>query len=66
MAMSFSVTEVQKVLKGADYPMDGPQLADLAKRNGAADELVEVLRGLPEVDGPNAVMKHLKGRLGNG
>lgn len=62
--MSFQVTEVQKALAGADYPMDGPQLADLAQRNGADSELVEALRGLREVEGPNGVMKELKGRLG--
>jgi hypothetical protein len=62
--MAFQVTEVQRVLKGADYPMDGPSLADLAKRNGAADELVVALRGLGQVDGPNGVMKELKGKLG--
>ena len=33
--MAFQVTEVQKALKGANYPMDGDQLADLAQRNGA-------------------------------
>ena len=61
---SFQVTEVQKALKGADYPMAGPQLADLAKSNGADDELVDMLRGLREVDGPNGVMKELKAHLG--
>jgi hypothetical protein len=63
--MSFQVTEVQKALKGADYPMDGKQLADLAQQNGAGDDLVEALRRLREVDGPNGVMKELKGELGN-
>lgn len=63
-AMSFQVTEVQKALAGADYPMDGPQLADLAQRNGADAELVEALRGVREVEGPNGVMKELKGELG--
>jgi hypothetical protein len=62
--MAFQVTEVQRVLKGADYPMDGRALADLAKKNGAADDLVEALRGIGEVDGPNGVMKQLKGDLG--
>jgi hypothetical protein len=62
--MAFQVTEVQKALKGADYPMDGDQLADLARRNGAGDDLVEALRGLREVEGPNGVMKGLKGDLG--
>jgi hypothetical protein len=60
----FQVTEVQKALKGADYPMDGTQLAELAKKNGAGDDLVEALRGLGEADGPNGVMKQLKGELG--
>ena len=62
--MAFQVTEVQKALKGADYPMNGGQLADLARSNGADRELVEALRGVREVDGPNAVMKELKGDLG--
>jgi hypothetical protein len=62
--MAFQVTEVQRVLKGADYPMDGKQLAALAKRNGADDDLVGALKGLGEVDGPNGVMKQLKGHLG--
>lgn len=62
--MAFQVTEVQKALKGADYPMDGDKLAELAKSNGGPDDLVEALRGVPEVEGPNGVMKHLSGQLG--
>ncbi|MCE3556182.1 DUF2795 domain-containing protein [Pseudonocardia sp. RS11V-5] len=62
--MAFQVTEVQKALKGADYPMNGDQLAELAQKNGADDALVQDLRGLREVDGPNAVMAELKGELG--
>ena len=60
----FQVTEVQKALKGANYPMDGAALAELAKSNGADDALVDALRGLRQVDGPNGVMKELKGDLG--
>ena len=60
----FQVTEVQKALKGANYPMDGAALSDLAKSNGGSDELVEALKGLREVEGPNGVMKELKGDLG--
>ena len=63
--MAFQVTEVQKALKGADYPMNGEQLAELAQKNGADDELVDALRPLREVDGPNGVMKELKGSLGD-
>jgi hypothetical protein len=62
--MAFQVTEVQRVLKGADYPMDGKELAALAKKNGAGDDLVGALEGLREADGPNGVMKQLKGELG--
>jgi hypothetical protein len=62
--MGFQVTEVQKALKGADYPMDGEQLAELARSNGAGDDLVEALRGVRQVDGPNTVMQELKGDLG--
>jgi hypothetical protein len=62
--MAWQVTEVQKALKGAEYPMGGEQMAELAKRNGADDGLVEALRGVREVDGPNGVMKELKGDLG--
>jgi len=62
--MAFQVTEVQKALKGANYPMDGDALADLAQRNGADRGLVEALRPLREVDGPTGVMKELQGDLG--
>ena len=62
---AFQVNEVQKYLKGADYPMDGKALADLAKKNGAGNDLVGALKGLRKVDGPNGVMKELKGSLGN-
>ncbi|MBW3653783.1 MAG: DUF2795 domain-containing protein [Actinobacteria bacterium] len=63
--MAWQVTEVQKALKGADYPMTGEQLADLAERNDADAALVERLRDIDhEVDGPNGVMKELKGELG--
>ena len=63
--MAFQVTEVQKALKGADYPMDGAALSKLAEKNGADDDLVDALKGLREVDGPNTVMQELKGSLGS-
>ena len=55
---------MQKALKGADYPMDGEQLSALAKKNGAEESLVEALKGVRQVDGPNTVMKELKSHLG--
>jgi hypothetical protein len=63
--MGFQVNEVQRSLKGADYPMTGRDLAELAKRNGADQELVDALAEIKhKVDGPNGVMKELKGDLG--
>lgn len=62
--MSFQVTDVQKALKGANYPMDGAALAELASSNGAGEDLVDALRGLREVEGRGGVMKELKGDLG--
>lgn len=60
----WQVSEVQKYLKGADYPMSGDELARLADSNGAEQELVEALRGIGSADGPNKVMQELKGDLG--
>ena len=63
--MAFQVTEVQKALKGVDYPASRDELADHAERNGADRELVDSLRGMGKdtFDGPNAVMKEMKGSL---
>ena len=64
--MAFQVTDVQKALKGADYPASSEQLADRASKNGADRDLVDTLRGMRKqsFDGPSAVMKELKGQLG--
>jgi len=61
---TFQVTEVQRHLRGADYPADGERLSELAERNGADSELVETLRGIGRVDGPDDVMEQLRGKLG--
>ncbi len=66
--MSFQVTEVQKALRGVDYPAGPDQLASHAEDNGADQELVDALRRLSQrsFDGPNAVMSELgdRGALG--
>lgn len=62
--MSFPVTEVQKALKGADHPSDGERLAEVARGNGADSALVDAVRGMREVEGPDGVMTELKGQLG--
>jgi hypothetical protein len=63
--MAFQITEVQKALKGVDYPASRDDLAAHAERNGADRELVDALRNMSKrsFDGPNAVMKELKGSL---
>ena len=63
--MAFQITEVQKALKGVDYPASKDDLANQAERNGADKELVDALRNLKKgsFDGPNAVMKEFKGDL---
>ena len=64
--MAFQVTEVQKALKGVDYPATSDELADAAQGNGAGSDLVDALRGMGKAsfDGPNAVMSEMKGNLG--
>ena len=63
--MGLDVTEVQKALKGADYPADGDDLADLAETNGASQDVVDALRGVGEADSPADVMAELRGQLGD-
>lgn len=65
--MGLSVTEVQKALKGAEYPASSEELADLAEENGADEEVVDAIRGIDEDDleSPADVMKALKGQLGD-
>lgn len=63
--MAYQVTEVQKALKGIQYPASAGDLADTARGNGAGDDLVDTLRGLGgSFDGPDKVMAGLKGDLG--
>ena len=63
--MPFQITEVQKALKGVDYPASKDELVSHAEGNSADRELVDVLRSMNKnsFDGPNAVMKELKGSL---
>ena len=52
--MAFQVTEVQKALKGVDYPASKDDLVSHAEGNGADLELVDTLRGMNKdsFDGP--------------
>jgi hypothetical protein len=63
--MAPTVTEVQKALKGADYPATRDELIELAERNGAGEDVVAALRdaGASSFDGPDQVMAALKGAV---
>ena len=65
--MALQVTEVQKALKGADYPASREDLVSLAESNGADGEVVDALRGMDgdSFDSPANVMKGLSGALGD-
>ena len=56
---TISPIDLQKALKGADYPARRDDLIALAKDKGADDALVERLANVPEdeFDGPNDVQK---------
>ncbi|MER7729155.1 DUF2795 domain-containing protein [Streptomyces sp. NPDC096323] len=54
-----SPIDVQKALKGAEYPASRDDLVSLAQNNGADDTLVQKLGDAPadRFDGPNEVQK---------
>ena len=64
--MAMQVTDVQKALKGADYPASRDDLVSLAEQNGADAEIVDALRGADgtQFDSPADVMKAVSGALG--
>ncbi len=60
--MDVNPVDVQKHLKGTDYPTSTEDLASIAKNNNAPSELVERLRDLPDQQytGPDDVQEALK------
>ena len=56
---SISPIDLQKALKGAQYPSSRDDLVTLAKDNGADDTLVDKLAHAPtdEFDGPDDVQR---------
>lgn len=58
-----SPIDLQKALKGADYPASSDDLVSLAKSNGADDAVVERISrsGAKQFDGPNDVQKAVFG-----
>ena len=59
--MDVSPIELQKHLKGVDYPAGKDDLVRAAESNGAPDEILQSLRGVGEQEfsGPDQVMKAL-------
>lgn len=55
--MDVSAVELQRALRGADYPAYKDDLIDLARRNHADDDILEALRRLEDVEfaGPDEV-----------
>lgn len=43
-----SAADLAQGLKGADFPMGKQELAEYARQNGAAQEIVQTLKELPE------------------
>jgi len=60
--VDFNPVDVQKNLKGADYPASGEEVASTAESNGAPGDLIEQLRSLGDVNlaGPDQGMAALK------
>lgn len=53
-------TDIQRHLKGVDYPADREELLEVARSEEAPPEVVEALESLPddeEFDGPDQVME---------
>ena len=62
--MRTSPTEVQKALKGADYPASRDELIDVARENDAPDDVIDDLEESladEEYESPAAVMADLGG-----
>ncbi|ELS50589.1 DUF2795 domain-containing protein [Streptomyces viridochromogenes] len=54
-----SPTDLQKALRGADYPTDKQHLVERARKNKADEKIVSRLDGMKRdrFDGPNDVQK---------
>jgi hypothetical protein len=59
---NLSPIDVQRYLKGADYPMSKDDVVNLAQSNDAPSDIVDALRSMSKdsFDGPNAVTSALK------
>ena len=64
--MALDVTEVQKALKGVDYPASREDLVEHARGNHAPDEVISALENADqeEFEGPSGVMAAVQEDLG--
>ncbi len=60
--MEANPIDVQKALKGADYPASKADLVALAETNGAPEEIIQALQSAEgeQFDGPDAVQRALR------
>jgi hypothetical protein len=59
--MTTSPIQVQKYLKGIDYPVDKKKIVQVARSQGADENVIRTLQSIPDrtYDGPNAISKEL-------
>ncbi|WP_433247109.1 DUF2795 domain-containing protein [Streptosporangium sp. CA-135522] len=57
-------SRLQKHLSGVDYPAEHDDLVNAARGQGADEEIIKALQGIPdkEHDGPNAVSEAVSGK----
>ncbi len=60
--MSFDPDDAQRYLEGVEYPASKETMISAAQENGASDEMIEMIAGLPlgEFSGPEEFMNHLR------
>jgi hypothetical protein len=60
---TISPIDVQKALKGMDYPATKDQIVRHAEENGADKEVLDALRKIPdrEYEGPSGVSAEVRG-----
>jgi hypothetical protein len=58
---TISPIDVQKALKGMDYPASKDEIVQRAEQNGAEREVVDALRKIPDrqYEGPSGVSKEV-------
>lgn len=62
--MSFNPSDVQSHLRGVAYPATKDDLISTAERNGAPDDVIDMLQTMDgeQFGGPDEVMEALAGR----